>query len=197
VVVARIEPQKPAEFNPPPSPVPIAPSPASVRTANAARPIPDFNSLQKQPNPSPAEDVPAEGPKPTPTELANPAAAESSDPPKSENHQSVQALVGPPSSLRAAPAADSGAEEPQPGNGSVPESRLKKEEVIALADAEARKRGYELSEYERPEPVFDPADQTWSLFYDRKSADDSTAPNKHFAVAIDDENKRTAIVPSR
>ena len=79
----------------------------------------------------------------------------------------------------------------------MPESRLKKEDVIALADAEARKRGYELNEYQRPEPVFDPTDQTWSLVYDKKSTDDGAQPNKHFAVAIDDENKRTAIVPSR
>jgi len=196
MVLARAEPEKPADFNPPPTPVRASPSPVSIRTTNGSRPVPDYSNLQEQPAPSPTEDVPAEGPKLNPSETASDSAAQTSEPPKAENLEAVKALVRPPSSLRTAPSADSPAEQ-TPGNSLVPESRLKKEEVVALADAEARKRGYELNDYERPEPTFDPADQTWSLSYDRKSADDSAASNKHFAIAIDDETKRTAVVPSR
>ena len=196
VVFAKAELEKPTEFNPAQTVVRASPSPVSVRTTNATRPVPDFNGLLEQPAPSPTEDVPAEGPKPNPVEAATPPAAQTSDAPKVENLQAIQALVGPPPSLRTAPSPDSTAEQSLPGSSSVPESHLKKEEVVALADAEARKRGYELNDYERPDPVFDPTDQTWSLSYDLKSTDDG-ASNKHLAIAIDDETKKTAVVPSR
>ena len=201
VVLAKAEPQKALDSNPPPAPArntasPVNP-PLNARTANAPRPVPDYDGLHEQASPSPALDVPAEGPKQNPAEANSPPAAEESETVKVQALRSVQALVGPPPSLRTAPSDGSPEEQSSAPNSSVPESHLNKEEVVALADAEARKRGYELSDYQRPEPVFDPADQTWSLSYNRKSDDDGAAANKHIAIAIDDETKRAAVVPSR
>ena len=66
--------------------------------------------------------------------------------------------------------------------------------VVDLADAAARSRGYDLSEYQRPEPQYDPADGAWSLLYDRKPVDGTTEIGKHFNVAVDDKTKRTVLV---
>jgi hypothetical protein len=74
-------------------------------------------------------------------------------------------------------------------------ARLTKEEVIVLADASARSRGYDLNEYERPEPQYDAADQTWSLLYDQKPVGETAG--KHFTVAVNDKTKNTALVAGR
>ncbi|PYK01021.1 MAG: hypothetical protein DME63_10355 [Verrucomicrobia bacterium] len=68
--------------------------------------------------------------------------------------------------------------------------RLTKGEVVDLADAAARARGYAFTEYARPEPQYDPADQIWLLAYDQKLI------GKHFIVAVGDRSKRTTILES-
>ena len=73
-------------------------------------------------------------------------------------------------------------------------ARLTKEAVVDLADAVARSRGYDLAEYQSPEPQYDPVDGTWSLLYDQKLVDGTTAIGKHFSVAVDDKTKRTVLV---
>jgi len=137
VVLAKAELQKAPDFNPSPAPVRPTASPLNARSANAPRPLPDYSSLREQPAPSPVQDIPAEGPKPE-SDVVTPPPAHESEPPKADDLQAIRALVGPPTSLRT----DSAAEQSSAGNSSVPESHLNKEEVVALADAEARRRGY-------------------------------------------------------
>ncbi len=76
-------------------------------------------------------------------------------------------------------------------------ARLTKEEVVDLADTAARSRGYDLAEYQRPEPQYDPADQAWSLLYDQKPVDGTAEIGKHFSVAVSDKTKRTVLVAGR
>jgi len=80
---------------------------------------------------------------------------------------------------------------PAPGPGPpFASARLTKEEVVDLADAAARARGYAFTKYERPEPQYDPADQIWLLAYDQRLI------GKHFIVAVGDRSKRTTILES-
>jgi len=96
---------------------------------------------------------------------------------------SLQLLVRPPRFLRLRSA---GARSGPP----FANARLTKEEVVDLADAAARARGYAFTEYARPEPQYDPADQIWLLAYDQKLI------GKHFIVAVGDRSKRTTILES-
>jgi len=103
---------------------------------------------------------------------------------------SLQLLVWPPRSLRMRSV----------GTKSAPpfaNARLTKEEVVDLADTAARSRGYDLAEYQRPEPQYDPADQAWSLLYDQKPVDGTAEIGKHFSVAVSDKTKRTVLVAGR
>ena len=76
-------------------------------------------------------------------------------------------------------------------------ARLTKEEVVDIADAVARSRGYDLAEYQRPEPQYDPADQTWSLMYDQKLVDGTAEIGKHFSVAVGDKTKGAVLVAGK
>ena len=188
VTAAKTETPKAAEFNPPPS-----------RNSVAAleRPIPNYNTLQPSPTPAAAEDVPAEGPTGG-GDRSNPAVIAAAAKPTPGIDESLRSLARPPASLRAAPPASAGAADSQQDeDGTTGVAQLNKQEVVAVADAEAQKRGYELGNYERPDPLFDPIDKTWSLSYPGKSINGTVQSNKRFTVAIDDKNKKTAIVPGR
>jgi hypothetical protein len=117
--------------------------------------------------------------------------------PKVEIDDALRSLVGPPSSLRtnsaadASPAGAKGEAVPSPGVN----ARLTRQEAIGLADAEARKRGYDPDDYERPKLQYNAADNTWSLFYDQKPADGIVEIEKHFSVTVDDKTKKTSILP--
>jgi len=73
--------------------------------------------------------------------------------------------------------------------------RLTKAEVIRLADAEARRKGYDLREFKRPEAHFNytEKDDTWWVFYDGKVA----AIGNHFSVTIEDKTKKLWLIPGR
>jgi hypothetical protein len=108
--------------------------------------------------------------------------------PQIDIDDSLRLLVWPPRSLGMTRGAFKGA-------SPVPKARLTKEKVIELADAVARSHGYDLDAYERPEPQYDPADQTWSLFYNQKPIDESTG--KHFNVAVGDKTGSTVLMADR
>ena len=98
---------------------------------------------------------------------------------------SLQILVWPPPSLRLRSVGTKSA-------SPVANARLTKEEVVDLADAVARARGYDLTEYQRPKLQYDPADQIWLLSYDQ-----NRAVRKHFTVAVGDRSKRITVIESR
>lgn len=185
----KVEIAKAAEFNPPP--------PRSS-VAAADRPLPNYDSLHSSRPPAAAEDVPAEGPAGTTDRSSNPAVVAAATKPAPGTDESLRLLARPPASLRPASAESAGAADFQQNeDATTGVAQLSKQEVVALADSEAQKRGYELGNYERPEPVFDPVDRTWSLSYAGKSINGTSPPNKRFTVAIDDKSKKTAIVPGR
>jgi len=76
-------------------------------------------------------------------------------------------------------------------------ARLTRGQVIDLADAAARSRGYNPTECQLPEPQYDPSDQAWSLLYQEKPADGTDDTSKHFSIAVGDKTKRTAVVPGK
>jgi hypothetical protein len=183
VVIAKATEVEPGEFNPPP------PSYAGDVTD---RPVPDFSRLHESP-----ADVPAEGPGLVEKGRADSAGANPRESrlPRLDIDESLVALTGPPSSLK--PQVDVSETKPNASPSRSGTIQLSKQEVIDLADAEARKRGYNVEEYQRTEPLFDPADRTWSVFYDRNSGSGKKQTNKHFTVAVDDKTRRIAIIPAR
>ena len=125
--------------------------------------------------------------------------ASTKEEPKGKIDDALRSLVGPPSSLRTNPGTDAspaGAKQeaaPSPGVN----ARLTRQEVIDLADAEARRHGYDPADYQRPEPQYNAADNTWSLFYDQKPFDEMVEMGKHFSVMVDDKTKSTVFVAGR
>jgi len=61
---------------------------------------------------------------------------------------------------------------------------MTKADVVAIANAEASRQGYDLEEYETPraEYEFTANDQTWSVFYEGKEK----VPGNHFLIIIND-----------
>jgi hypothetical protein len=157
------------------------PEPASAKGSGAASP-----------------EAPAEGPPTTRTvaqEAPEPIGEPMADQPKIDVDNSLRLLVWPPRSLRMRAVSNGSLAGPKPQAASpAAKARLTKEEVVDFADAAARARGYDLAEYQRPEPQYDPADQIWSLMYDQKPVDGTGEIGKHFNVAVGDKTKRTALL---
>jgi hypothetical protein len=89
----------------------------------------------------------------------------------------------------------------QPSTSSTPNAfgarpRLTTAEVIGLADANARTQGYNLDEYQRPQVNYVPADDIWSVVY-QKSIESMGEIGKHFSVNVEDKTKKTSIVTDR
>jgi hypothetical protein len=185
VAITKAEDLKPVEFNPPRP---------SNGVGTVERPRPDYKALREQPNSNTVADIPAEGPNAT-EKLSHNGPAVSRNP-KLEVDASLRSLTGPPAALRNDAGPSPASTERDSISSSSEQSRLSKVQVIELADAEARKQGYDLTRYARPDPQFDASDKTWSLFYG-PTAVSATAGAKHFSIAIDDKTKTTAIVPGR
>ena len=124
------------------------------------------------------------------SEVPDRSVAKSSTADRSKTDDSLPLLIGPPRSLRRGSVGSPAGANPAP----PAHAHLTKEEVVDLADAAARSRGYDLSEYQHAEPQYDPADGAWSLSYDQKPVDGTTEIGKHLNVAVDDKTKRTALV---
>jgi hypothetical protein len=68
------------------------------------------------------------------------------------------------------------------------------EEAIALADAQARVRGYDLGRYQRLQAQYTAAEDTWAVSYDAKPAAGQADGEKHFSVTVEDKTRRTEVV---
>jgi hypothetical protein len=135
---------------------------------------------------------PAEGPKATPKPKPQPA-RESKD----DFDQSLRDLVGPLDLLRPNPAPKAPSTSTnKEGAPHSTEVRLTKEEVMDMADAEARGRGYNPVDYGRTEPQYDPKDRFWSITY-RLPESDQTEGVRSFIVTIDDKTKGIVLVPGK
>ena len=160
--------------------------------ARAERPAPNYDTVRQQQSSVTGPEPPAEEPdaaenSPTVVVHASP-----------EVDHPLRYLTGPPPALRSTSSGDSPTTEakPEPSRSLPPNSRLSKAEVVELANAEARKRGYDPDQYEHSDPTYDPTDSTWSLVLEQKAVQEVQQKHKHLSVAVDDETKRTAIVPA-
>jgi hypothetical protein len=133
-----------------------------------------------------------------PAAQANPESP-AADKPEAESDDSVEQLLGPPSSLRMKAVSDGSPAATNPAAGSPPaaSARLTEEEVIDLADAAARSRGYDPAQYWRPDPRYNRADKIWSLEYDQKAHYATEGIGKHFTVTVDNKTKKASIMPGK
>jgi hypothetical protein len=132
-----------------------------------------------------------------PENAKGPAQDEPAQPPPAKRSQtdvSLSSLAGPPASLHAGPErSSSGPSRKEPVHST--EARLTKEEVLELSDAEAHARGYSPNEYGRADPLYNSADEIWSVSY--KSLDATTENGKRFSVTVDDKTKGIVFVPGK
>jgi hypothetical protein len=143
--------------------------------------------------------VPAEGENTPPTtERREPssssansesAAASRSTETTRDRDVSLNALVGPPTSLRTTtePASQSQSSPPE-HSGALTES-----EAIDLANTEARIHGYVLDNYDRPKVDHSNVKGRWSLFYPLKSSADKSSDLAPFTVTVDDKTRKVEI----
>jgi hypothetical protein len=169
-----------------PSPPQIVASAATSGVAGVRHPITE----------SPAEGPSPAGSPPPKKTVSKPAATGSK---KIKIDDSLRALIGPPSSLRRNVATGGWSESEKPESASSPSANanLTKQQVLDLADAEARARGYDPAEFRRPQPQYNAAKKTWSLFYDQKQADEMPEIGKYFTVTVDDKTKKASLIPAQ
>lgn len=103
---------------------------------------------------------------------------------------SLNALVGPPSSLRTSSIPETSSEKSETKPSSSENAPLTEAEAINLADTEARLQGYHLDDYERPKVDHSKVKGKWSLFYGlKKSATGSEIPATLIATVEDKTRK--------
>ena len=100
--------------------------------------------------------------------------------PQNDIDSSLQSLSQPPSSLHSV-ARTATSPEASPS--------LTKEEVIMIANAKARTRGYNRADFHRAEPQFNPAYKVWSVSYQESAVNGKDQAGKHFIVIVDDKTK--------
>jgi len=154
-----------------PPPAPPKPEPKPAATPEVKRVV------AKPSTPPPA---PSERPSPElfPTPAAAPAAKRGVD-------QSLQSLVGPPSSLHNTHPAEKNPNQNGP---------LTREEALDLANTVARTHGYDPANYAEPKVEHNESDETWSLSYDKTENDGGTG-GKHLSITVDGKTKRASIAP--
>lgn len=102
---------------------------------------------------------------------------------------SVNALVGPPSSLRTTP--DTSPPKMESETSSSRESApLMEAEAISLADTEARIQGYHLDDYQRPKVDHSAVKGKWSLFYGLKEGSNAGSNGGTFSVTVEDKTRK-------
>jgi hypothetical protein len=70
---------------------------------------------------------------------------------------------------------------------------LNEDEAIGLADIEARSRGYDLNEYQRPKSDYSAVKDKWTLFYNLKDAKMAGGDLQPFSVTVEDKTKKVEI----
>jgi hypothetical protein len=175
-------------------------------TPNAQRPIEDAaadkppvgrNAESAQPPTAISESFREQAAQPpmedTPSVLIQPSKESGPTPPTSKKSQaevedSLQSLARPPSSLQPIP---------ETARSPAASPRLTKEEVIKLANAEARTHGYNRADYQKAEPQYNAAYRIWSVSYEQGAADGMEDASKRFSVIVDDKTKGTVFVLSK
>ncbi len=146
---------------------------------------------------SPAATPPPITAAPSPASTPEPIAEKPAKETTRHSDDSLQSLTMPPPSLRANIAPSALPEKSEPPAKSSPRPHLKMEEVIQLADAEARSKGYSLSQFERVQAIYTAPDDRWSVSYDQKSADVGSEPGNHFSISVEDKTKKASLIPGK
>ena len=155
-----LPPREVAATSPPPEFTPPSALPSSTPVEESSPAPPPPTATPSTPTPAP---VAKSTPKITPEAKSSPK--------KSGLDDSLRTLVGPPSALRSTPAGEDGAAQGADSAQRSTTPQLSKEDVILLADGEARTAGYDLNDYHRPRAKYDSSSDAWSLVYNRKSTD--------------------------
>jgi hypothetical protein len=122
---------------------------------------------------------------PEPTRDSSPASTTKASP----RDVSVNSLVGPPSSLRTTTETSTPKTETETST-SRNNAPLTEAEAIDLADAEARRQGAPLDDYQRPKVDHSAVKGKWSLFYGLKEGGSSGGA---FTVTVEDKTKKVEI----
>jgi len=173
------------------------PTPEPSQSAPALLEAPKIAESQETPKPLATEPPQIPTPEPSvdekPETERQPATTDS--PRKSGVDGSLSALTGPPSSLRSSSMSESPAptETTSRSSGTRGVAQLNEDEAIGLADIEARSRGYDLNEYQRPKADYSAVKDKWTLFYSLKDAKLAGGDVQPFSVTVDDKTKRVEI----
>ena len=162
--------------------------PKIAESQESSSAIPNETPPVSTPEPSVEQKPEAPEPSPTPEEVK-----------RSSSEGSLNDLTGPPSSLRGGPI-------PEPSAPPTSETKLRstssgtrgvadlsEDEAIGLADTEARSRGYDLSEYQRPKADYSAVKDKWSLFYNLKDSKMAGGDLQPFSVTVEDKTKKVEI----
>jgi len=106
---------------------------------------------------------------------------------------SLNALVGPPSSLRATSIPETSSEKSERRSSSTENRPLTEAEAISLADTEARSQGFPLDNYERPKADHSQVKGRWSLFYDLKKTETGSDLPAGISVTVEDQSRKVEI----
>ena len=178
-----------------PTPIPTKSdirSQSSEVSSTTERPPPALERPVTESTPPAAQESPPETKSEVAAQTPEITRESSSAPTKKESSAdvSLNALVGPPSSLRAASEASPPKTETETSasRGNAP---LTETEAINLADTEARREGAHLDDYERPKVDHSAVKGKWSLFYGLKEgAAESGGP---FTVTVEDKTEKVEI----
>ena len=105
----------------------------------------------------------------------------------------VSDFLGPPATLRNDPVVETPSTAPEPDLAASPSAsaQLTTDEAVAIADSEARARGFDLNRYGRPTADYSKVKGKWSLVYQLKDHNGDAPP--HFNVTVDDHTKKVDI----
>jgi hypothetical protein len=120
-----------------------------------------------------------------------------SAPRPTQDHGSLAELAVPPSALRNEPTVETPSTAPEADLASSPSAtaHLTTDEAVEIADTEARARGYDLSEYQRPTADYSKVKGKWSLVYDLKKPDVVQDKPHRLRVTIDDASRKADVSP--
>jgi hypothetical protein len=197
-VIAKAKPEAP-QVEPSPIPAPraesIRPPDRTAIAASQRRDEQTHRDVVVEAKP----ESPAEGPSPVPDEKGSqhasvPTVKEMSSP---GIRDPLFSLTNPPSLLRMRPAALGSPPVSVPtaaASSSQAPQQLTEQQVVALADAEAQKNGYNLGEYQRSWPKYVATDGVWLISYYRKYAG---GVGNYLSVTVEDRTKKTTFAAAK
>jgi hypothetical protein len=185
-----------------PSPPPVAESttiPIPEPTQSASSLIEPPTIAERSEPPSTLANETPRVPTPEPAVEQKLETVEQSPPPEPPKKSSLTDLTGPPSSLRdgsmpessAPPRSETTSKSKSSGTRGVAE--LSDDEVVGLADTEARAKGYNLDQYQRPKADYSAVKDKWSLFYTLKDSKSAGGDLQPFSATVDDKTRKVEI----